>query len=236
VSGSIVNLSLDVDVTSDRWLLWIAGPPWGPAVLLWPYVIVILIVAYALSRRRELLPTLADWILLGLGLTQVPAAMALFVIGWFFAIEWRRSTVIASPALFDLRQLVVGGYTFFAGLTLIGVISDGLLGTPGMDVQGPGSSPNHLHFFVDRSAEAMPDATLVTLPVYVFRALMFVWAGWLALAVVRWVRRAWSVFAEGGLWKVVSMPRAPAPPLAVVAPATVATEPPSEAADPESGT
>jgi hypothetical protein len=241
VNGSIVNLTLDVDVTSDRWLLWIAGPPWGPAVLLWPYVIVIVIVAYALSRRRELLPTLADWILLGLGLTQVPWAMALFVIGWFFAIEWRRSTPIASQPLFDLRQVVVGGYTFFAGLTLIGVISDGLLGTPGMDVQGPGSSADHLHFFVDRSTGALPEATILTLPVFVFRVLMFLWAGWLALAVVRWVRRAWVVFGEGGLWRVVQMPAPLAPPMGMAAqhaaPAAtpIALESPTEGEEPDEG-
>lgn len=211
--GRAVNLELNVSVTNDRWLLWIAGPTWGPAVLLWPYLIVIFVVAFALSRRRQLLPTLPDWVLLGLGLTQVPAVLALFVVGWFFVIEWRRSTPLG-PAGFDLRQLLVGAYTFFAAIALIGVITDGLLGTPGMDVEGPGSGPEYLHFFVDRADGVLPEATLVSLPVFVFRVLMFVWAGWLALAVVRWTRRAWTIFAEGGLWQTMHMPPPPRAPQA----------------------
>ncbi len=227
--GSAVNLALDVDVTSDRWLLWIAGPPWGPAVLIWPYMIVIVIVALALSRRRELLPTLTDWVLLGLGLTQVPWVLALFVIGWFFAIEWRRATPLG-PLGFDLRQLVVVGYTLFAAGALIGVITDGLLGTPGMDVEGPGSSSGMLHFFVDRADGALPEATIITVPVFVFRVLMFLWAGWLAIACVRWARRGWAVFAEGGLWRALAMPAPPQPgraPVATSAPAASASATPS---------
>ncbi|MFO0681256.1 MAG: hypothetical protein U0234_04355 [Sandaracinus sp.] len=232
-----VNLSLEVSMSSDRWILWIAGPRWGPAVLLWPYLLVIVVVGYGLSRRRELLPTLADWILLGLGLSQVPAAVALVVVAWFFVVELRR-VVALEGALFDLRQVFVAFYTLVAASALVGVVSDGLLGAPGMDVQGPMSDSSHLHFFVDRSDGALPSALVVTLPVFVYRVLMFLWAAWLALAVVRWARKGWGVFSEGALWMPLVGPRGPmrpAPPAAPpAAPAVPATEvaAPSEVAAP----
>lgn len=224
----VVNLSLEVSTSSDRWMLWIAGPRWGPAVLLWPYLLVIVVVAYGLSRRRELLPTLADWILLGLGLSQVPAGVALLVVAWFFAIEARR-VIALGGTLFNLRQIVVAFYTLVALVALVGVVSDGLLGAPGMDVQGPLSDASRLHFFADRSDGALPTATILTLPVFAYRVLMFLWAAWLALAVVRWARKGWAVFSEGALWKTETIGRRPPAPPAAAGGAPVETAPASPA-------
>jgi len=35
----------------------------------------------------------------------------------------------------------------------------------------------------------------------VYRVLMFAWALWVALALSRWLRNAWSAWTAGGMWR-----------------------------------
>ncbi len=211
VDHALVNAELVVEGSGDRWLLWIAGPAWGPAVLFWPYLIVILAVAFALARRRELPLSALDWCLLLIGLTQIPALAALIVVGWFFALEHRRTSALASAALFDLRQLVIVGYTFIAFALLIWAVQAGLLGDPEMGIEGPESWGTHLRFFVDRSDGAMPTATLFSVPTEVFRVAMFSWALWLTIRLVRrWALWGWTAFAHDGLFRPLGV-GAPSP-------------------------
>ena len=201
IDHTVVNAELIVEGSSDRWILWIAGSSWGPAVLFWPYLALILVLAYALSWRRTLPLRPHDWVLLLVGLTQIHPVGALLVVGWFFVIEARKTTSIEMPALFALRQLAIIGYTLLAFALTVWAVEAGLLGDPQMGIEGPGSWDQHLRFFVDRSAGDLPTATLFSLPVWVFRALMFVWALWLAVSLVKWARWGWNGFKEGGMFR-----------------------------------
>jgi hypothetical protein len=40
---------------------------------------------------------------------------------------------------------------------------------------------------------------VVSLPLWVYRVLMFLWALWLALSLIRWAKWGWEGFREGGL-------------------------------------
>ena len=226
LGDATVNLELVVEGSTDRWLLWIDGPAWGPAVLFWPYLALVLVLAFALSRRRTLAPRLHDWALLLAGLTQIPAVAALMVVGWFFLLEHRRDTKLAHPILFVLRQLVVVGATFVACALLLWAIESGLLGAPQMDIQGPECWEQHLRFFVDRSDGALPVATLYSVPTWVFRVLMFCWALWLAFSVLKWARWGWDAFKTDGLFR-------PSGDLAPPAAPSVAGPAPSEPAPSE---
>src|SRR4029453_13084812 len=44
------NVDVVVAMPGDRWLLWLAGPTFGPAVLFWSVLLVTFLVAVALSR------------------------------------------------------------------------------------------------------------------------------------------------------------------------------------------
>jgi len=202
IDHALVNAELIVEGSSDRWLLWIAGPAWGPAVLFWPYLILILALAFALARRRDLPLSALDWCLLLMGLTQIPAVAALIVLGWFFVLSHRKTTKVESGALFDLRQLVVVGYTLVAFGLLVWAVESGLLGDPDMGIEGPESWGTHLRFFVDRSDGVLPTATLLSVPTEVFRVLMFTWALWLTVRLVRrWALWGWAAFAQDGLFR-----------------------------------
>ena len=239
LGSAAVNVTVEMPLSNDRWVLWLSGPAWGPAVLFWPYLLLILALAIVLARgsAKELAIPLRmhDWILLFAGLTQLPAVAALIVVGWFYVVAVRRRDTTMHFLVFDLRQLAIIFYTLVAFGCLVWAVESGLLGDPAMDISGPGSSATFATFFVDRIARSLPTATVVSLPIWVYRVLMFVWALWLAVSLIKWTRWGWSAFKHEGLMRTtLTSPRsAPSGPRGVPAPiaAVSAADSPASAAD-----
>ncbi|MBS0583016.1 MAG: hypothetical protein JSS42_07935, partial [Proteobacteria bacterium] len=92
-------------------------------------------------------------------------------------------------------------------VALVSTIQLGLLGAPDMHIAGNGSDAAQLRWFADRSADALPQASAYSLPVWVYKVLMLAWALWLANALIAWLREAWLAWTRGGYWQ--SRPRAP---------------------------
>ncbi|MFO0711370.1 MAG: hypothetical protein U0353_16085 [Sandaracinus sp.] len=213
LGSAAVNVELHVILSSDRWVLWLGGPSWGPAVLFWPYLVLTIAIAFALSRRKDVPLQAHHWLLLLVGLTQVPAAAAVIVVLWFFLLSNRRSDVAVHDLYFDARQIVIVGYTLVAFGCLVWAVDAGLLGDPAMDIVGPSCSSGAVQFFVDRTADALPVSTVVSLPLWVYRVIMFVWALWLAISLLRWAKWGWESFKAGGLFRLPSdTPTPPATP------------------------
>ena len=200
-----VNAQVTVSVPPNRWVLWVNGPSLGPAVLLWGILIVMIGVAVVLGRLSFAPLPAWQWILLGLGLSQIPILAALAVVGWFSAMAWRRLvTPKVLPAWsFNLLQISLAFLTLLAGMCLIWAIQTGLVGQPDMGVIGNGSSARHLEWFQDRADTMLPQGTVVSLPLWVYRVSMLLWALWLALAVVSWIRWGWQSWTAGGYWQPV---------------------------------
>jgi hypothetical protein len=49
----------------------------------------------------------------------------------------------------------------------------------------------------------MPQPWVLTVPMWVFRVLMLLWALWLAYSLLKWLRWGWQCFNERGLWKKI---------------------------------
>ena len=62
-----------------------------------------------------------------------------------------------SPFWFNLRQLLLLSFTLVFLGCVFGAVYDSLLNTPDMEVAGSGSSQNLLHWYVDRTAGALPE-------------------------------------------------------------------------------
>lgn len=213
------NVNLAVELPADRWLLATGGPAEGPAVLYWSELVVMLLVAYALARTRRTPLTLAQWILLGIGFSTFSWIAFAVVVAWLFALDWReRSTMPANPAWFDLSQIALAALTLVALVCLAAAIPQGLLGTPDMHVAGHGSVPQSLRWFADRSADALPEARAISVPLWVYKVAMLGWALWLANAVIGWLRYGFGAWTKDGYWRavrrkpVVDVPAATAPP------------------------
>ena len=67
-----VNADVEVRVPNDRWVLFVRGPGLGPAVLFWSFLLVLLAVSIALARTKYTPLSTVQWVLLALGLSQVP--------------------------------------------------------------------------------------------------------------------------------------------------------------------
>jgi hypothetical protein len=196
------NITTALRVPESRWVLWAAGPLRGPAVRFWTVLAVSILAAWVLGGLKLSPIRRLQWVLLAMGLTQIHVAFALVVVGWFFAVAWRgRDAVALAPWKFDLLQIFLAGFTLVTLGILIAVVREGLLGDPEMFIRGNGSSRTYLQWFQPRSRNALPEPAVVSVSIWFYRFLMLAWALWLAAALIRWLKWAWSQFSEGGCWR-----------------------------------
>jgi hypothetical protein len=199
-----VNARIQLIMPSDRWTLFVGGPAIGPAVLIWGVLIVMLAVAYGLGRVKLTPLKMLQWALLGIGFTQVhPIAGAIFV-GWLFVLGVRKTHWPAVPSwLFNLGQIAIVGWTLIALAILIWSVSRGLLGSPNMQIAGNGATAQLLSWFADRAGPELPTAWVISVPLWLYRGLMLLWALWLAYSLLQWLKWGWTCFTADGYWRAL---------------------------------
>ncbi|MDR3405655.1 MAG: hypothetical protein P4L99_24385 [Chthoniobacter sp.] len=198
------NIQTTITVPEDRWVLWAGGPQRGPAVRFWGILICSLLAALALGRMARSPLASAEWMLLVIGLTQVPLPAALAVVGWLFFIAWRGSDSFQQKlgnVSYNLLQIVLIFLTMTAIGILITAVGEGLLGRPEMFIAGNDSSYLSLHWFKARSDSLLPRCDCVSISIWWYRFFMLVWALWLAMALIRWLQRGWKNFGTGGYFR-----------------------------------
>ena len=121
--------------------------------------------------------------------------------GWFFVMAFQDIQRPESPFWFNVRQLVLLLLTLVFLGCIFGAVYDSLLNTPNMKVAGSGSSERLLHWYVDRAADALPVAWVLNVSLWVWRAVMLLWALWLAHSLVGWLQSGWQRFSSAGVWK-----------------------------------
>ena len=207
-----VNTISHILLGHDRWVLLVGGPRMGPAVLFWGVLLVVVLLAYGLGKI-PLTPLKSwQWVLLGIGLTQVDIVMSLLIVGWLFALGWRaRLDMPLSHLRFDLIQVGLVALTLAALGSLFTAVEHGLLGHPDMQVIGNLSSAYDLKWFADRSPDILPTAWVLSAPLLVYRVLMLAWALWLAFSLLQWLKWGWTCLASNGLWRDIKSDKKPAP-------------------------
>ena len=196
------NLSIVEQLPGDRWLLAAWGPAVGPAVLYWGELIVMIVVAYALARTRRTRLKFHHWLLLGLGFSTFSWIAFLIVVAWLFAFDWRARSDMSGPRWrFNLLQAGLVVLTVVALIALASAIPQGLLGSPDMHVTGNGSYAQYLQWFADRSDGSLPQASALSLPLWLYKVLMLAWALWLANAVIGWLRDGFAAWTKDGYWR-----------------------------------
>jgi hypothetical protein len=204
IGEKAVNVDVQVQMPQNRWILWTKGPRLGPAVIFWSYLFVIILAAIGLGRVPLTPIKTWGWLLLGLGLTQINVILALVIVGWLLALGYRKNHPIAGKGfVFNLGQIGLVAWTITALVGLYQAVERGLLGIPKMQIQGNGSSDFFLKWTQDRISAFLPQVTVYSLPLFVFRILMLLWALWLAYALLKWLRWGWDCFGSGGLWRKI---------------------------------
>ena len=126
------------------------------------------------------------------------------VAAWLFALRWRESWSGNITRLhFNLVQTVLAVLTIVAVAALVFVgVRQSLLGSPDMGmVTGNPYGRDTFVWFLDRTASEMPQPQVFSAPMWVYRALMFAWALWIALALLKWLRWAWQAWKANGYWR-----------------------------------
>lgn len=201
-----VNVSVQIELGRDRWVLFAGGPAVGPAVLYWGLVVVLVLLAFGLGRSRITPLRTLDWLLLGLGLSQAGIWVGLLVAGWLFALGLRgRLDADLAPWRFNFMQVGLFLLSLAALAALVAALQQGLLGLPEMQIAGNGSTSSRLDWYQDRSGSELPRVWVVSVPILVYRGLMLAWALWLAYRLLGWLRWGWQGLSSPVLWREVKL-------------------------------
>ncbi|MBK5930268.1 hypothetical protein [Halochromatium salexigens] len=197
-----VNAETQVRLGTDRWLLWASGPGLGPAVQFWGLLLVMAVLALILARARLTPLGVGDWLLLGIGLSQVSIWVGALVVLWLFALGLRRrlGEGALAPWRFNLMQIGLVLLSIAALSALLLAVQQGLLGSPAMQVAGNGSSATELNWYLDRSGEQTAPVTVISAPIWIYRLLMLAWALWLAWRLLDWLRWGWQGLVSPTPW------------------------------------
>ena len=196
-----VNSNLHVSLGENRWLLLAFGPPLGPAVLFWGVLVVLLLLSFGLGSIPLTPLKWQHWFLLLVGLSQIPNEMAGLVIIWLLLLGWRSRQSATGLHYFNALQITLATLTVLSLGILLFTVGQGLMGaSPDMQVTGNQSTAYHLNWYQDRSLSTLPTATIVTVPLFAYRLLMFAWSFWLAVSLLNWLQWGWQCFSHAGLW------------------------------------
>ena len=198
------NITTEVTLPPRRWVLGAYGAGVGPVFVYWLELVLFVVLAWRLGRLGSSPLRVAEWLWLGLGLSMLSWWVLLLVAVWLYALRWREqySAAALSAARFNLMQAALGLLTLGAVLALVLCgVRYGLRGTPdlGVGVVDPAST---FTWFNDATRAALPQPVLISVPLLVYRVLMFAWSVWVAVALARWLRRSWMGLTREGLWRL----------------------------------
>ena len=196
------NIELSLTKPRDRWLLATRGPALGPAVLYWSELAVLILFAFILGRIGLAPLNSWHWLLLGLGVSPFSWPVLGVVVVWLLACGAReRWQTEVNWWRFNLIQTGIGGLTIVALLGVVTALPQGLLGTPDMHVAGYNSYGDLVSWFADKSDSLLPTATVLSVPLWIYKVLILAWALWLSFALLRWLPWVWRCFSSQGYWR-----------------------------------
>lgn len=190
------NLSTQVSLPRNRWLISASGPGYGPAIVYWGELIFFIFLAFGLSRLPFSPLNYMQWLILGLGMSTFYWPALAFVSTWLLASEWRRK----NSGKFENFKITVSWLTVvstvIAVFWLVAAVPHGLLESPDMGVMGNSSYGNSLKWFLDQGDQSLGRVTLYTLPLWAYKGLMLLWATWLSVSLIRWLGWIWNDLAD----------------------------------------
>lgn len=203
VGRAAANVTVSVALPSNRWLIWTGGPSWGPAILFWGYLLTVLLAGLVLGSVPFSPLKRGQWMLLALGLTQVPPAAAIAVVLWFLVLARRAESPPRHFLVHNGLQVILVIWAVVAMVILVISVYQGLAVQPDMQVEGAGSTNTHLSWYIDRSDGTLPRPWIVSIPLFYWKLIMLAWSLWLAWSVLKWAPWTWRSISKETLWRPV---------------------------------
>jgi len=205
LGASASNITTNISMPVSRWSLFAAGSGVGPAVLYWGELAVFIAVAWLLGRWKDSPLKFHEWLLLGLGLSTQSWWVFSFTATWLLIMRWREQWQPGETLArlnFNILQVLLACFTALTIFLLVfSGIRNGLLSAPDMGVLGPGSGSGTFSWFQDQTKGVLDMPAVYSVPLWSYRLLFFVWAGWMAFALVGWLRWAFNAWKSNGLWR-----------------------------------
>ena len=172
-----------------------------------------LLIAWVLGRTPYSPLKKHEWMLLAIGLTQVPLPASLVVVAWLFALKARGRMDFANgtKVVCNLLQVALVFLTVIAIGIFITIVAAGLLGHPDMFIQGNASSQELLRWYEARVSGGLPQPMCLSISIWWYRLAMLLWALWLASSLIRWLLWGWQQFTTGGYFRVSKKSETPPP-------------------------
>jgi len=217
------NQNINLELSGNRWVLWLGGPQVGPSVLLWGMLLVVGLMAYCLGHTKLTPLKSYEWVLLSLGICTLSLWSFVIVTLWLLALSQRgRLQQVSKQWHFKLLQLGLFAFSVIALMTLVTTLPNGLLGSPEMHIIGRNTYGNSFYWYQDYSEAAYPVAWVISLPLWTYKFIILLWSLWLAASLMKWLRWGWQQLSYQGIWyasdKILVKPPA----------STIATETPQE--------
>jgi hypothetical protein len=182
------NVTVRVSPSPERWLIWTSGPAWGPCVVYWSKLIIIVALCAMLARLGMLPCSALSGALLGVGLTSLPMMAISFPLLWLYLLlRWSEAPVKPGKLARSLRLTAVCLLTLLSLALLYGAVEIGLVLQPPMLIAGNNSTWASLNWFIDHTSKSFPEPTVYSFPLWYWRAFSLAWATWLVVALLRWL-------------------------------------------------
>lgn len=198
------NIAITTSLPGNRWVLGVAGPLIGPAVLFWGVLLLILAISFALGRQAWSPLKSWQWALMGTGIATSFWPTTLLVVIWFVAISHRHLLINAQTQIktFRLVQSMIALLTLIMLIALVSSVAKSLMfGFADMQIVGNGSSATRLNWYQDVIDTQLPTTSVLSVPMWSYQLLMLLWSIWLSTSLMKWLRWGWQRFSEHGLWK-----------------------------------
>lgn len=209
IAAPVANLKWTVAVPSNQWVIFTMGPLMGPAVLIWGALAAMAVLSWVLARsfKADFAPNFLGWLAILLPISALSPWSALVVVVFVIALCAKKSHgFLITNRRWNMTQLSLMTLGVLSAVILLSGVYQGLLGAPDMMVAGNGSSAARLIWYQDKAA--MDGGAFLGLsagallaPMWLWRALMLVWALWIASAVARSLPSMWTTLNAGGLWR-----------------------------------
>lgn len=187
------NITTVVAPSPSRWIIWLGGSSWGPAVVFWSKLLVALILLVLLKLFAGFAISWFAVVVLALGVSFLPTVLQPVPVLWVALLSSQRTRELLDSYLGSRQKQILLSLLAAASLVLFySIIRVGLLQDPPSLITGNGSNGSALRWYNDfvlaQEGSVLPTAWVLSLPLRWWRAITLLLSVALVFLGLAWTR------------------------------------------------